>query len=99
MCRTILGPTVCLYLHDPAADGTIGRIVDEPRPDQLGSQFDGRSIEPGPIQACRPIGRRRDHGSRRRAISSGTKGRARKPAVGMTVWRKKSTMSELFIAS
>ena len=40
-----------------------------------------------------------DHGKRRRAMSSGTNGRARKPAVGMTVSRRKPTMSESFSAS
>ena len=95
----VLRAAIGLDLDDPAAHASLGRLVDEPGSEELRGKFRGRSIEPRAIRAGRRIGRRRDHGSRRLAISSGTNGRARKPAVGMTVCRKKSTMSELFNAS
>ncbi len=90
----VLRSGVGLDLHDPAADPPVRRVMHQTRSEQL-----GRQLHRGPVEPGAGDDRRRDHGTRRSAISSGTKGRARKPAVGISVSRKKAMSSESLSAS
>ena len=102
MRRQILWTQVGLDLHDAPLDAAGWGVVDQAHAQQLRRHLGSRAIKPGSL--LDQARKRRDRGRRSHgfcsssAISLGTKGRTMTPKVGMSVVRKKSTRTELFMA-
>ena len=94
----VLGAAVGLDLHDPATDAPLRRVMDEPAAEQIDRETGGGAVEPGRLDGRMRLRPSPGH-QRRAAISSGTKGRMTKPTIGMTLSRKKPTISESFSPS